>query len=255
MSAFTSPQEAFSRTVSVTKILLDIDPQPVPPFMHMTQFGCHGYSISVSQIHIDYLQALSDTITPNLPIFDSNSIDRWKLINELLVAGFAPRIPGTKKISDQFPALAALAAFPTLEEISRRLAGCWDEDGILSRDIPASDGVTIWKNGASAPKIYKSGQRIVILSNKLQLAHNALNPKLRKIIESLDIALQRPMIDGMESAMSPLYSRLEYFRDHWVHGRKFDGWEALFISLYIAHVYFGSNISSQVVRESVDGAA
>ena len=187
MSAFTSAQEAFTQSVRATKLLLDLESHSESPFMHMTQFGYHGYSISVFQLHVDYLNAVNESIAPMAPIFDSDAIDRWKLVNELLVAGFAPRIPGTKQMSDQFPALAALAAFPTLEEIARRLANCWDADGRLCRDITERDGVTLWNNdGTETIKTYKEKQRIVILSNKLQLAHQTLEPRLRSPVNPYD---------------------------------------------------------------------
>ena len=256
MSAFTSAQEAFTQSVRATKLLLDLESHSESPFMHMTQFGYHGYSISVFQLHVDYLNAVNESIAPMAPIFDSDAIDRWKLVNELLVAGFAPRIPGTKQMSDQFPALAALAAFPTLEEIARRLANCWDADGRLCRDITERDGVTLWNNdGTETIKTYKEKQRIVILSNKLQLAHQTLEPRLRKTIESLDTVLRRSMIEGLDAPMSPLYVRLQHYRDSWVHGRRFDGWEALLLSLYISLLYFGIKRASESGKEQSDGAA
>jgi hypothetical protein len=241
MTAFTSPDDGFANTMHALRLLFGIEQQSINPLMTMSQFGFHGYSISVYEDHVDYLQSLSFTLVPDLPVFDADAIDRWKLINELLISGFVRSPPGQKKLSDQFPALAALAAFPTLEEVARRLSGRWDEDGKLLREVSRSDGVyKRYPDGATEPKPFKKGQRIVELAHKLQLLDLSLDPRLRKTIASLDSVLQRPMATGMDQSMSPLYERLQYFRDHWVHGRRFDGWEAILISLFLALIYFGS---------------
>ncbi len=209
--------------------------------MHYGMLGYHGYTISVSRSHIDYLNELNTVLAPDLPVFDSDAINRWRLINELLLAGFTSVPPDAPQLSSQFPALAALAAFPTLEEVARRASNRWNEEGQLLREVPLSDGVTTWtSDGLKEPKSYKAGQRIVFLSHKLQLMDLSLDPRLRKTIASLDTFLQRPMVDGMDQPMSPLYDRLQYFRDKWVHGRRFDGWEALLISLLLALIYFGT---------------
>lgn len=241
MPAIANFDDGFMRTMDALKLLFGLVPASEQPFMMHSQFGFHGYSITVFPSHIDYLTAISSVIVPDLPAFDVNAIDRWKLINELLLVGFAPAPPGTNRIASQLPALAALAAFPTLEEIARQLSNRWDEEGKLLQDIPLSDGIVTWKpDGTSEPKTYKVGKRIVALSHKLQLMDLSLDPRLRGTISSLDTALRRPMIDGMEQPMSPLYERLQFFRDRWVHGRRYEGWEALLISLLLALLYFGA---------------
>ena len=127
------------------------------------------------------------------------------------------------------------------EEVARRLSNRWDEEGMLMREVPPSDGVSTWKSdGTEEPKTYKAGHRIVVLAHKLQLLDLSLDPRLRRTISSLDAVLRRPMIDGMSQPMSSMYERLQHFRDHWVHGRRFDGWEALLVSIYLALLYFGT---------------
>jgi len=241
MKTFTNVEEGFMRTMEALKLLFSLEPCPDQPFMTFSQFGFHGYTITVFRSHIDYLNALSLALVPVPPAFDRDAINRWKLINELLLVGFVKGPPGTPQLSDHFPALAALAAFPTLEEAARRLCNRWDEEGVLLADVPVSDGVVTWKpNGTEEPKSYKTGHRIVVLSHKLQLMDLSLDPRLRKTISSLDAVLRRPMIEGVKQPMSPLYERLQFFRDNWVHGRRFEGWEALLISLFLALVYFGT---------------
>ena len=241
MAAFTSPDDGFVQTMRALKLLFGLEAHPTNPFMTIGQFGFHGYTISVSEAHVQYLQSLVLTLVPNLPGFDADAINRWKLVNELLIAGFVRGPAGEQRLSDQFPALAALAAFPTLEEVARRLSGRWDEEGKLLREVPLSDGIYKRKqDGNEEPKTYKTGQRIVELAHKLQLLDLSLDARLRQTIASLDLLLRRPMVEGMDQPMSPLYERLQYFRDHWVHGRRFDGWEGILISLYLALIYFGS---------------
>lgn len=249
MIAIKNAEEGFIRTMETLKLLFGLEPHREQPFMMFGQFGFHGYTITVFRSHIDYLDSLNLALVPDLPAFDRDAINRWKLVNELLLTGFRNPPSGASQLSDQFPALAALAAFPTLEEVARRLCNRWDEEGKLLADVPVSDGVVTWKpDGTEEPKSYKAGHRIVVLSHKLQLMDLSLDPRLRKTIASLDAVLRRPMIEGVKQPMSPLYERLQFFRDNWVHGRRFEGWEALLISLFMALVYFGT----QRLRQAVD---
>ncbi len=252
MTAIANSDDGFMRTIDALKLMFGLVPEPEPSFMMHSQFGFHGYTIRLFRTHIDYLNALSSVIEPVLPAFDANTIERWKLINELLLAGFSSVPTGARKINRQLPALAALAAFPTLEEIARRVSNRWDEEGKLLRSVPFTDGVVIWKaDGTTEPKEYKAGSLIVNLSHKLQLMDKALDPSLSRTIASLDKVLRRPMVEGIEQPMSPLYERLKFFRDQWSHGRRYEGWEALLISLLLALIYFGT----LKIREVPDVAA
>lgn len=252
MIAIKNAEEGFIRTMETLKLLFGLEPHRQQPFMKFIQFGFHGYTIRVFQSHIDYLDSLNLALVPDLPAFDRDAINRWKLVNELLLTGFTTPPSGASQLSDQFPALATLAAFPTLEEVARRLCNRWDEEGKLLADVPVSDGVVTWKpDGTKKPKPYKAGQRIVALSDKLQLMDLSLDPRLRKTVASLDAVLQRPTIVGVEQPMSPLYARLQFFRDNWVHGRRFEGWEALLISLFMALIYFGSQRLGQAGDDSL----
>lgn len=241
MPAITSPDDGFLRTMNALKLLFGLTPESEQPFMWHSQLGFHGYTISVFRSHVDYLNAINSVITSDLPGFNANVIERWKLINELLLAGFNSTPLGTNRITSQWPALAALAAFPTLEEIARCTSNRWDEEGKLLQSVTLSDGVMTWKpDGTSENKKYNKGDLIVSLSYKLQLMNLSLDPRLRSTIESLDAILRRPMVEGIEQPMSPLYDRLKFFRDQWAHGRRFEGWEALLISLLLALIYFGT---------------
>jgi len=241
MPAITSSDDGFLRTINALKLLFGLTPESEQPFMWHSQLGFHGYNISVFQSHVDYLNALNSVITPDLPRFDANAIERWKLINELLLASFASTSFDTNQITRNWPNLAALVAFPTLEEIARCISKLWDEEGVMLQAVLTTDGVAKWKeDGTSIPMSFTVGQQISNLSYKLQLMSLSLDPRLRSTIASLDAVLRCPMIEGIEQPMSPLYDRLKFFRDQWAHGRRFEGWEALLISLLIALIYFGS---------------
>jgi hypothetical protein len=56
------------------------------------------------------------------------------------------------------------------------------------------------------------------------------------------------MISGDSQPMSPLYERLQFFRDQWMHGRRYEGWEAILVSLIIGLLYFG-HVRVQAGRE------
>jgi hypothetical protein len=241
MPLITDCNDGFMRTMDAIKLLLGLDALSEQPFMVYSQFGFHGYTINLLQSHIDYLKDINSVLTPDLPGFDADAIDRWKLINNLLLDGFIVAPPDMNRITKQLPALAALAAFPTLEEVARRISGAWDEEGNSTREIPKTDGIVTWQSdGSFEVRSYKLSKLIVSLSHKLQLMHKSLDPRLQRTIASLDAVLQHPMVDGIDQLISPLYDRLQFFRDQWVHGRRYEGWEALLVSLLLALIYFGS---------------
>jgi len=196
--------------------------------------------------HVQYLVDLNNSISPVLPEYDQHIVRRWKLVNELLLAHFEQM--GTPR-AEQLAELAALAAFPLLEELSRRICGAWDEEGILAREV--ASGVTDWNpNGIQKRHPYKPGQRIVRLAHKLQLMQMSLKVDLQRTFISLDAVFQRPMIRDDAQPMSPLHERLQFFRDQWMHGRKYEGWEAILVSLIVALLYFGHVQGREPLKES-----
>jgi hypothetical protein len=244
MPAINDQGDGFARTIRELKLLLGQLESPEQPFLWYSQLGYHGYGISVHQSHLQYLEDLNAFLAPDLPAFDGETIERWQLVNELLVEGLPPTRAGRSRISSGASMLACLAVFPTLEELARKISMRWDEDGVLKQAVVSSDNLSTWKpDGTFEPKTYKAGHRIVVLSHKLQLMHKALDPRLANLLDTLDQAFRRPMIQGLDQPMSPLYDRLQYFRDHWLHGRRFEGWEALLVSFLLSLIYFGSAIA------------
>jgi hypothetical protein len=244
MPAITDFRDGFARAHFEMKALLGQLDLPDKPLLWYSQFGYHGYTIQVHRSHLQYLVDLNGFLTPDPQTFDAETIERWRLVNDLLIEGLQPSPVVKTRILGYAPMLACLTVFPTIEEVARRISMRWNEEGLLERAVGPADNVSTWKpDGTSEQKVYKAGQRIVTLSHKLQLMHQALDPRLAALLSTLDHALQHPMYQGQDQAMSPMYARLQYFRDHWLHGRRFDGWEALFVSLLLALVYFGSLVA------------
>ena len=240
MATIQDCTEGFTRTMTEVKALFGQIASDQQPLLWINQFGFHGYSVTVSPSHIQYLSDLEGALNPYLPAFDADAIERWQLMNQLLIQGLQNSQPFSR-VTRNATTLAALVAFPTLEEIARKLSQRWDEDGIVKEPIVTEDGVVDWQeNGTTSPHTYKSGNRIVLLSHKLQLMQRSLDPRLAAILNSLSAVMQRSMITGIEQPMSPLYDRLEYFRNHWLRGRRYEGWEALLVSMLLALIYFGS---------------
>ena len=240
-NAILTPTDGFGRTMGAIKLLLGVPSDTEEPIGVYTKFGLYGYSVLIYGSHLDYLSAVNSVISPSLPEFDGDAIERWQLTNDLVIGGLTHAFPDENRIARHQSALAALVAFPTLEEIARRVCGRWDEDGRSTRDIPSSEGiVTRELDGTEKAEEFKAGRRrVVFLSHKLQLMHRALDPGLAGILERIDHASRRSPIQGDTQQLAPLYDRLQYFRDRWVHGRKFEGFEALLISHIIALIYFG----------------
>lgn len=250
--AILSPAAGFGRTIAALKLLLGA-PATEQPIGIYTKFGYYGYSIVMYGSHLDYLSDLNAALAPAPPEFDGPAIERWRLTNDLVVGGLSRGFPDADRISRHYTALAALVAFPTLEELARQVSGRWDEDGRPTREIPAAEGiVTRDPDGTVKPEEFKSRRRVVQLSHKLQLMHLALDPGLAHILEGIDRVTRRSPIQGDTTQLAPLYDRLQYFRDRWVHGRRFEGFEALLISHLVALIYFGK-LGSSTSGGSPDG--
>lgn len=245
MARINDAHDGFQRAIRETKILFGFEESLEAPFLFYSQLGFYGYSVSVCGSHREFLVDLNSFLVSNGLVFDDETIERWRLVNDLLVEGLQRTGAAKSRISKNATMLACLAAFPTLEEIARRISEKWQEDGTLVQ----SEKLRTWKpDGTFQTKDYKAGQRIVLLAHKLQLMHSALDPRLAELISGLDQSLQKSQIDGLNQPTGPLYEKLQYFRDHWLHGRRFDGWEALLVSLLLSLIYFGSALAQKELK-------
>jgi hypothetical protein len=238
-STIQTPAEGFARTITALKLLLGA-PATEQPIGVYTKFGYHGYSVVIYGSQLDYLADVNSAMLPAPAEFDNTAIERWHLMNDLVIGGLSHGFAEENRIARHYTALAALVAFPTLEELARQVCGHWDEDGRPTREIPISEGI-VTREGDSRvkPEAFKGGRRVVQLSHKLQLMHKALDPGLAHILDGVDRVSRRSPIQGDPTQLAPLYDRLQHFRDRWVHGRKFEGFEALLVSHIIGLIYFG----------------
>lgn len=219
--------------------LFDQDPPEVRRLQIYTQFGFHGYHMVLTQSIQDTLAFICDVAEPIDGGFDAEMVVRWKVVNELLltpdreVEGLAPTL------TRYLPSVAATCAFPTLEELARRLSGRWDEDGVMFGDSTPEDGLyRRRRDGAIQEVQLRAGNRVVGLQHKLQLLRGSLHPSFRASIDSLDRLTQKSFIQGIDTRLSPMFERLAYYRNAWAHGSLYLGWEAHFVTLFIGLLYF-----------------
>lgn len=255
MITWTNEQRYVS-TLNMIKLLIgDVRPD-CGCLESFTKFGYHGYDITIFKDHIDFFEDLIQVLGGRYPSvidisqlnsseikpFGGEAIRRWILLNDLIICRFR----GSKDISSvlkhEMPNLACLVGFPLLEDVARFLSKAWDEDGILLTDIPISLGLyTVDSNGNAREKYYRKGQRIISFVHKLFIMKNVLPPTPQRTLDNLDKRLQKPFI-GTEK-MSPLFDRLGFHRNLWSHGRSFDGWEGILVSLLMCLIYFGLQLN------------
>ena len=204
-----------------------------------TVFGLDGgSSLVLYPEHIQYFSEIEKELKITDRVFSYDLIGRWNLMNALIATSMRPVNGVAQLIQDNYLNLSALVAFPLIEEVARLYAKLWDENGILQKEIDQSYALTEKdKSGLAKPKTYKVGHRIVLLSHKLYLMKRSFPNDFQEAIDRLDRSLQRPIVEGTEN-LPPIFERLEYQRNQWLHGRKFFGWEAAFISLFLALIYF-----------------
>lgn len=200
------------------------------------KFGIkEGYTFFIWTDHCDYLNNLNKTITEE-KMLNVELANRWKLVNKLILVGYSQKHNAPEFIVKEALNLAALVAYPLMEEASRNISKAWDEEGTLLKEISSSFGLP--KN-----KKYKKGERIISLEHKLIIMKKSLGQRLQRAIDSLDRRMRRSSIKGNAQERAPLFERLAVNRNKWLHGRKFQGWEAIFISLFLSMIYFGQTIA------------
>lgn len=203
-----------------------------------TQFGYHGYCMTVWTDHFDFFHDLETILEPN-EIFDFQLIKRWKLINKLIETKFKHSKDIDEILVDQSISIATILSYLLLEEVARRKSNKWGIDGKLFVEIPKSFGLTRKTSKEKVePKNYKKDDLLVLLSHKLYILKTTLSVDLQTNIENLDKAMRKSFIKGVDQELSPLFERLESNRNNWLHGREFDGWEGIFISLFLCSLYF-----------------
>ena len=226
----------FRRASDMMRMLLNGGGTPAQLFV---QFGTHGYQLGVMAEHLTYLRELEASTRPISEAFWPEGIAQWKIANDLLLLGYTRGADVSERLKLSSETIAASMVFPLLEEIARRVARAWDEDGILSIDVPETMGLfRINSKGKREAKTFKAGHRIVDLAHKLFVMKSVLHPALQKTIQNLDERLSQSPIEGVDAPHVTLFERYEFLRNQLAHGRRFFGVEAWLVTLFIAMLYF-----------------
>lgn len=223
-------------TGHIIKLLLgDVKTDSKPLFYRMDFSGFHFY---VFEEHLDFLSTIDETIEEIPGSFDADIINRWKLLNEAITKGCTYNGQSESLMDQEAMSIAGYIAFPLLEETARRVSNAWDENGTLLIDIPKSYGLfRKTSKGKNEKRNYKKGALIVSLSHKLEIMKLALDSGLQHIINSLDQRMQIIPIEGIDQKYDCLFDNLEKQRNALLHGRKFEDWVAIFISLFMMQIY------------------
>ena len=232
-------ESRYAQTVTAFNAMLSANLNTPRLIEHFEQFGTHGYSLGLTEEHITFLRELNNGLVPISGAFDPEMIRRWETVNELLIESYAPKLQIQERLRLEFSGLAALVAFPLLEEMARRISASWNEEGLLSIDLPEALGLLRTNSkGVRVSKSYKKGERLVDLAHKLLVMKSTLSNEFQQTIESLDKRMSVSRIKGLEMQQVTFFERMEYLRNMWLHGRKFEGVEAWLVTFFLAMLYF-----------------
>jgi hypothetical protein len=197
-----------------------------------------GFNFYIFEDHLDFLSTINETIEEIPGLFDADIIQRWKLLNETIILGYTYSKQDESLINQESINLAGYIAFPLLEELARRVSNAWDKNGKLLIDIPESYGLLRkTSRGKIEKKTYKKGHLIVSLAHKLEVMKLSFDHGLQHVINSLDQRMQIIPIEGINQKYDCLFNNLEKQRNKLLHGRQFDNWVAIFISLFMMMIY------------------
>ena len=178
-------------------------------------FGGDRPSYSLDQQHIVNLYSVAKADIPPTSVFDVGIIERWKIVNALIVQ---PHVShgslGLDIAAKEGPALATQVAFPLLERIAQNWTKAWNDDGALLFDIPEEAGLL---SRAGNPKSRKSGETLYGFSDRMQILRWRLDAQCREVLDNFDTALAHPDISVGDCAQ-PLFRRLSNRRNAWAHG-------------------------------------
>jgi len=240
----------YNNTIIVLKCLMgDLHPQHSGPIIFKDRFD--SFHVSITDIHSDYFRKLNDTLFIDRWL-DHELLNRWKIVNQLIIdhinytfqeiaTGF-PHIQnrdGHILLQEKSLIIASFIAYPLLEEIACRISNAWNEEGNMT--------IQTWKEdnfdkplGAivTTGREYQIGNPISNLLHKLQIMKQFLNSEIIVHMNDLDYRLRRSPFQGdPNDVFHPLFNNLKKNRDKLLHGRSFDGYEAVYISLIIAMIF------------------
>lgn len=239
----------FDKSFTVMELLLGIKNGPEENLIMPigTEFGINGFNFLIYEEHITYFHELNIVIKED-DIIDFFIKTRWQLVNKLIKFYFSQEPPTIQSdenfIKSESFNLATCVAFPLIEEMARKISKYWDEDGKMLIDQPKEIQLfseTVLGKKKQRANYRKGKDRISSFSHKLTLLEHSLNGELQKKIRSLNEVMKKSFIRNDPTQLTPLYDKLQYHRDMWLHGRKFDGLAAPFLSIFLSLIYFGNN--------------
>lgn len=214
--------------------------------------GFDSFHCFIFDDQISFFNKINRIINPDKKWLNGQLVKRWQLVNQLIISGYSEKEECNNLIKENMLILAGLVAYPLFEEVARRISNAWDEEGRLSIDIEESRGLTrINSRGQKEPHKYLKGHRIVDLSHKLEIMMDYLDKGLQKAIRSLDQRMRKSPLGEKKDVFGSLFENLQRNRDTLSHGREFEGWEAIYISLIISMIYFRpleSEVNTEIER-------
>lgn len=242
----------YCNTIFTLKVLMgDIISKRGGPIIFKERFDL--FCVSIIDLHLVYFIRLNEIIESNDSWLTHELLKRWKIVNQLIIEHIKYSF---KEIDSNFPnsssiqglpillnnllIIASLVAYPLLEETARKISNVWDEEGKMLIKIYNDTDSTKPPNAiVTQGKSYNNGEPIISLFHKLQIMKQSLPKELQSHIEDLDARLRKSPIQGDQSdVFPPLFRGLKNNRDKLLHGREFDGYEAVYISLILAMIYF-----------------
>jgi hypothetical protein len=216
--------------------------RPTPSkLMHWeSNFGGDKLSITVDQALIDYLWSFDSRTSEYSPIFDLETLKKWRSVTMFSCVKYSfitnpdgtstELFPSTLIDNEHFSSFAALAGFPLLENIARKISKKWDGHGRITENLSQE----LYK----LSKIYKTGNRISSFKDKMQIMLHHLPKETQKQWAQFDNLTRRPDIAGIPHDPIPsVFERLHERRNSWAHGQEFNGEEGILISLVIRFIY------------------
>jgi hypothetical protein len=205
-----------------------------------SNFGGDKLSISIDLSLISYLWDFSSRTPEYSPIFDLETLKKWKAVT-IFACGKYVQISDTNGIPTELvpsslidkvhlSSFAALAGFPLLENIARKISKKWDNHGKVTE--------TLSKELYKLNKNYETGSKISSFKDKMQIMLHHLPKETQQEWDNFDNLTRRPDIAGIPHDPIPsVFERLHKRRNSWAHGQEFEGEDSILISLIIKFIY------------------
>ncbi len=215
-------------------------PFPSRVMLWESNFGGDKLSITIDESLINYLWNINSRTTEYSPIFDIETLKKWnaltifacgKYVNITDLNGNSDKIvPPTIMDNVYLSSFAALAGFPLLENIARKISKKWNSDGIITDNLN--------KEIYNLRKSYKAGDTISSFKDKMIIMLHLLPKETQEQWYDFDNLTRRPVILGIKHDPIPsLFERLHKRRNSWAHGQEFEGEEGILITLIIRFLY------------------